>query len=89
MTVNLRRSTLYVPGDSEKMLQKCVSVPSDILLLNLEDGVASSKKSIARENIANALLTADFGDHEIVVRINPLNTEAGQADLAKIRTTIS
>ncbi len=84
MKANLRRSVLYVPGDSEKMLQKSAAVASDILLLNLEDGVALSKKTLARENIANALLAEDFGNHEIVVRVNPLSTEIGRGDLAKI-----
>jgi citrate lyase subunit beta/citryl-CoA lyase len=84
MTSPLRRSVLYVPGDSEKMLQKSASLPSDVLLLNLEDGVASSRKDAARENIAKALRTIEFGDHEIVVRINSLTTEIGVRDLAEI-----
>jgi citrate lyase subunit beta / citryl-CoA lyase len=75
---------LYVPGDSEKMLRKSAAIPSDVLLLNLEDGVASSKKNSARENIALALNTIDFGRREIVVRINPLDTETGLNDLVKI-----
>ena len=82
MTVNLRRSALYVPGDSEKMLRRSAVVPSDMLLLNLEDGVALSKKGMARDNIANALQNIDFGNHEIVVRINPLGTGIGMKDLA-------
>jgi citrate lyase subunit beta / citryl-CoA lyase len=84
MVVSLRRSALYVPGDSEKMLQKSVAASSDMLLLNLEDGVALSKKIPARENVAGALLSVDFGEREVVVRINPLNTEIGRRDLAKI-----
>lgn len=84
MTFNLRRSMLYVPGDSEKMLRKSAAIPADVLLLNLEDGVASSKKSVARDNIATALSSIDFGMRERVVRINPLDTETGLCDLAKI-----
>jgi citrate lyase beta subunit len=84
MTARLRRSALYVPGDSEKMLQKAVAMEADVLLLNLEDGVALSKKALARENVANALLREDFGNRELVVRINPLNTNIGQTDLAGI-----
>jgi citrate lyase subunit beta/citryl-CoA lyase len=84
MVASLRRSALYVPGDSETMLQKSAAVSSDMLLLNLEDGVALSKKIPARENVAGALLSVDFGEREVVVRINPLNTEIGRRDLAKI-----
>jgi citrate lyase subunit beta/citryl-CoA lyase len=80
----MRRSVLYVPGDSEKMLQKSASFPADTLLLNLEDGVAASQKDAARANIVNALKTINFGNRETIVRINPLDTEAGLKDLAKI-----
>ena len=79
-----RRSALYVPGDSEKMLQKAIGASADILLLNLEDGVASSQKAGARTKIADALKRFDFGDSETVVRINPLAGGIGQADLFEI-----
>jgi citrate lyase subunit beta / citryl-CoA lyase len=84
MKSKLRRSMLYVPGDSRKMLQKSTTISSDVLLLNLEDGVAASQKDVARENIAACLKNTDFGKHEIVVRINPLDTETGLLDLAAI-----
>jgi citrate lyase subunit beta/citryl-CoA lyase len=84
MKTTLRRSALYVPGDSEKMLQRSAGVPADILLLNLEDGVASSQKISARGKIADALKRIHFGDRETVVRINPPDSEIGQADLRAI-----
>jgi citrate lyase subunit beta/citryl-CoA lyase len=84
MIGNFRRSALYVPGDSEKMLRRCATVSSDMLLLNLEDGVALSQKDMARDNVAKALQCIDFGAREIVVRINSLNTETGLRDLAGI-----
>ncbi len=80
----LRRSALYVPGDSEKMLQRAASAGADMLLLNLEDGVASSRKAVARVNVARALDTAGFGAAEVVVRINPLQTDNGVQDLAAV-----
>jgi len=80
----LRRSALYVPGDSEKMLQKCTAVDSDMLVLNLEDGVASSQKSAARRNVAGAIKRAGYGNREIVVRVNPLSSDTGRSDLAEI-----
>ncbi len=84
MIVNVRRSLIYVPGDSEKMLQKAAGLPADLLFLNLEDGVASAKKEEARGNIVAALKTIDFGIHEIIVRINSLSSEFGLKDLAAI-----
>jgi citrate lyase subunit beta / citryl-CoA lyase len=84
MKTSLRRSALYIPGDSEKMLHKSATVSSDTLLLNLEDGVALSQKAAARGNVASALKQIDFGDHETVVRINPPESEIGRSDLAAI-----
>jgi citrate lyase subunit beta/citryl-CoA lyase len=84
MTSYLRRSMLYVPGDSEKMLRKSAAIPSDVLLLNLEDGVASSQKAAARARVAVALKTVDYGTREKIVRINPPETEIGSIDLAGI-----
>jgi citrate lyase subunit beta / citryl-CoA lyase len=81
---NLRRSALYVPGDSEKMIRRSAISISDMLLLNLEDGIALSRKDLARDTIANALKGMDFGNREKVVRINGLSTDAGQMDLAVI-----
>jgi citrate lyase subunit beta/citryl-CoA lyase len=84
MKNDLRRSFLYVPGDSETMLQKAAGISADVLMLNLEDGVSSSKKEVSRHNVAQALKSVDFGTHEVVVRINSLNSPLGQRDLAAI-----
>ncbi len=84
MKNNIRRSVLYVPGDSERMLQKAAAIPADVLLLNLEDGVALSRKDAARKNVAEALKTINFGDRETVVRINSVNSEIGRRDIAEI-----
>jgi citrate lyase subunit beta/citryl-CoA lyase len=84
MITGLRRSVLYVPCDSEKMLAKAVEIPADMLLLNLEDGVAASKKETARANAVHALKSLDFGARELVVRINSLSSEIGRSDLAAV-----
>ena len=84
MKACLRRSALYVPGDSERMLQRSAGISSDMLLFNLEDGVASSQKASARKNIVDALRSINFGDREIVIRTNPLNSEVGLNDIADI-----
>ena len=84
MKITFRRSALYVPGDSEKMLQKAARIIADVLILNLEDGVAASRKDAARENVAKALQGIDYGGREIVVRVNGLDTETGRNDLARI-----
>lgn len=79
-----RRSMLYVPGDSEKMLLHSAGLPADMLLLNLEDGVAASQKDLARDTVIKSLHQADFGAREVVVRVNSLDTDAGQRDLSVV-----
>jgi citrate lyase subunit beta / citryl-CoA lyase len=82
MITGLRRSLLYVPGDSLKMLQKAITIPADVLVLNLEDGVAASQKDEARANVVWALKSLDFGSHEVVVRVNNPTSEVGRRDVA-------
>lgn len=81
MEKRLRRSVLYVPGSSEKMLGKSTSLDVDALVLDLEDGVAIAQKEVARKQVLNALKTVDFGDKERIVRINGLVTGLGHPDL--------
>jgi citrate lyase subunit beta/citryl-CoA lyase len=82
MITGLRRSLLYVPGDSRKMLGKATTIPADVLVLNLEDGVAASRKDEARENVVWALASLDFGPREVVVRINSPGSAVGSRDMA-------
>ncbi len=84
MITGQRRSSLYVPGDNLRAIEKSVVVPADMLVLNLEDGVALSKKAEARESIVKALKSHDFGRREVVVRINSLSSEIGRTDLRAV-----
>ena len=84
MITGLRRSSLYVPGDNAGMIRKSLAMPADVLVLNLEDGVAPSKKDEARANIVEALRSLDFGNREVVVRVNSLASETGRRDLRAV-----
>jgi len=77
MITGLRRSSLYVPGDNPRMLEKSASMPADMLVMNLEDGVAPSRKAEARQNIVQALKSLDFGAREILVRVNGAGDPVG------------
>lgn len=79
-----RRSLLYVPGDKEAMLAKAPGRGADGLILNLEDAVAPADKESARQAVARALRSLDFGAAEAIVRINPSHTDAGQRDLLAV-----
>ncbi|MFN3411953.1 MAG: aldolase/citrate lyase family protein, partial [Exilispira sp.] len=67
-----RRSQLYVPGNSPSMIQNCMVFGADGILLDLEDSVSIYQKDAARFMVAQALSFLDFGDIEVVVRINAI-----------------
>ena len=80
MTVRPRRSVLYMPGSNARALEKARELPADGLILDLEDAVAPEAKAQAREAIVKALKTG-FGDREVLVRINGLDTRWWVEDL--------
>ena len=80
MTIRPRRSVLYMPGSNARALEKARELPADALILDLEDAVAPDAKAQARGNIVAALETG-FGDREVMVRINGLDTRWWVEDL--------
>ena len=77
----IRRCAHFVPGASEKMLHKALGTEADALVLDLEDAVTPENKDSAREVICSWLKDVDFGRHERMVRINPIDTPWFRADL--------
>ena len=76
-----RRSCLYMPGANERALEKGKTLPADTVIMDLEDAVAPEAKETARDTIRAAVTAGGYGHREIVVRMNGLDTEWGQADL--------
>ena len=76
-----RRSCLYMPGANARALEKAKTLPADTLIFDLEDAVAPDAKAEARATVSAALAGGGYGEREMVVRINGLDTEWGQADL--------
>jgi len=81
MTVRPRRSVLYMPGSNARALEKARELPADGLILDLEDAVAPEAKAQAREAIVKSLQNGGFGDREVLVRINGLDTRWWVEDL--------
>ena len=79
------RSMLFVPADSERKLAKAVDSPADVLILDLEDAVAQSRKAGARATAA-AFIAAQAGriGANLFVRINPLDSGLAMGDLAAV-----
>src|SRR5687768_11012906 len=69
------RSLLFVPGDSESKLAGGASRGADALILDLEDSVAPSRKTVARQLVASYLANpARNRDLRCLVRINAIPT---------------
>ena len=81
MTLRPRRSVLYVPGDNERALQKTQSLAADAIIIDLEDSVAPANKEEARARATEAIRQGGFGSREIILRVNPIETPWGMADL--------
>jgi citrate lyase subunit beta / citryl-CoA lyase len=79
------RSWLFVPGDSERKLEKARDNSADALILDLEDAVAQARRQSAREMICAYLKArTDRSRQKLWVRINPLDTELSLPDLAAV-----
>ncbi len=78
-----RRSLHFVPGGQDRMMAKALTLPADGLILDLEDAVPPDRKVATRPIVARWLRELDFGGRERWVRMNPLATGLGQADLAE------
>ena len=81
-----RRSLLYMPGSNPRALEKGRGLPADGLIIDLEDAVAAEAKEAARAIVAAALAAGGYGTRELVLRVNPLDTPWGHADLAVAAT---
>jgi citrate lyase subunit beta / citryl-CoA lyase len=81
-TIRPRRSVLYMPGSNARAMEKARELPADAVIFDLEDAVAPDAKATARELIVQALKKGGFGNREVLVRINGLDTAWWLDDLA-------
>ena len=76
-----RRALLYMPGDDLHKIHKSTTLGVDCICMDMEDGVAASRKVHARETIRQALQDLDFKTSEKLVRINPVGSGLEVDDL--------
>jgi citrate lyase subunit beta/citryl-CoA lyase len=67
-----RRTRLYLPGNSPKLMINAGLHKADGIILDLEDSVSPSKKEEARLLVRNTLRQVDFYGAERMVRINQI-----------------
>ncbi len=80
----MRRTMLFIPGNSPAMLLNADIHLSDAIILDLEDAVSPSEKDAARLLVKGAVRTLQYRGAEIIVRVNPLDTEYIRDDLQTI-----
>ncbi|MFI2301232.1 HpcH/HpaI aldolase/citrate lyase family protein [Actinacidiphila glaucinigra] len=76
-----RRSVLYMPGANERALEKAKTLPTDALILDLEDSVAPDAKPEARKRVAAAAASGEYGYREVTIRVNSPGTPWHEDDL--------
>lgn len=79
------RSWLFVPGDSERKQDKALASDADVVILDLEDSVAPSELTQARERVAHVLRERGKGaGPQLWVRVNGPDSGLLRTDLGEI-----
>jgi citrate lyase beta subunit len=82
--MHARRALLYVPGDDRHKIEKAAGLAVDCICMDMEDGVAPTRKVQARASIAKALDEVDFGQSEKLARINGVGSGMEKDDLSAV-----
>lgn len=80
----MRRSMLFLPGNTPNIIVNGEILGADAVILDLEDAVAPTEKDSARILVRNAIGRMGFGKCEVIVRINSIDTDFWKKDLDTI-----
>lgn len=80
----MRRSMLFVPGNSPAMLLNADIHQADAIILDLEDAVSPTEKDAARILVRNAVSALHYYGTEVIVRVNPLDSGYTRDDLEAV-----
>ena len=80
----MRRSLLFLPGNTPNMLINGSCLGADAVIFDLEDAVPPGEKDAARILVRNTMTYMDFRGCEKVVRINGIDTPYWREDLDEI-----
>lgn len=76
------RSALYMPASNARAIDKARGLDCDAVILDLEDAVAPEAKVAARVQALAVAYGGGFGERLLVLRVNALDTQWGEDDLA-------
>ena len=77
----LRRTMMFMNAQKPGLFKDAYIYGCDSIMLDLEDAVAENQKDAVRFSLYHALKTIDYGDTEVIVRINGLDTPHWQEDI--------
>jgi citrate lyase subunit beta/citryl-CoA lyase len=78
------RSLLFVPGDSERKLEKGFASAADVIIVDLEDSVAAGNKAAARTIAADFIRARRTARAAIYIRVNDFSSGLTDDDLAAL-----
>jgi len=79
--MKLRRTMMFVPGNNPAMIRDAQIYGADTIMFDLEDAVSINEKDSARFLVHQAVKTINFSNHEVIVRVNALDTVFGRHDV--------
>jgi len=77
----LRRTMMFMNAQKPGLIKDAYIYGCDSIMLDLEDAVAENQKDAARFSLYHALKTIDYGNTEVIVRINGLDTPHWKEDI--------
>jgi citrate lyase subunit beta/citryl-CoA lyase len=80
----MRRSLLFVPGNNPAIVQTADVFGADGVIFDLEDAVSVDEKDAARLLLSRFLALPLVKNHEVIIRINGLDSPFFDADLDRI-----
>ena len=80
----VRRSMLFLPGNTPNILMNGGVLNADSVILDLEDAISPEEKDAARILVRHILGGVDFAGSEVIVRINSLDTPYWRKDLQAV-----
>ena len=79
--LRLRRTMMFMNAQKPGLIKDAAIYGADSIMLDLEDAVAENQKDAARYSLYHALKSVDYGDTEVIVRINGLDTPHWREDI--------
>jgi citrate lyase subunit beta/citryl-CoA lyase len=73
-----------MPGSNARALEKARTLAADGCIFDLEDAVAPDAKATARTLVGDAVRAGGYGQRELIVRVNALDTPWGKDDLVAV-----